>query len=313
MFSIIMPVYNHVRYVEAAVQSVLDQTCGDWELVMVDDGSTDGSGQLIDHLARSDRRIRVIHQDNAGPAAARNAALAIARAEWLTYLDSDDLFLPDALAGYRGFIREHPDVEFIHGYRHRLNRDGSVRPLRGQFQDRPTGTRELFGRMYLSHLCVCYRRELIDRAGPYDPRLRGCEDYDLYLRMSLHCRFVPLGKPTGLRRRHGANLSRQSGYSRRLEAAVLRRFVEELGGASMLEPDVVAARLGRLHYAAARQYFRAGCFRQAVEAARESLWWRPGIKARIIAVLSRLLGPLGRTDPRRLPSLSAPPPASPPP
>lgn len=303
MFSIIMPVYNHAAYLEQAVRSVLDQTCGDWELIIVDDGSTDGSGELADRLADTDGRIRVIHQANAGPSAARNAALAVARGPWLTYLDSDDLLLSDALDNYRRFIQDHPDVRFIHGFRHRLNEDGSVTPLAGEFQDRPTGTAELFGRMYLSHLCVCYRRELIERAGPYDVRLRGCEDYELYLRMSLHCRFDPLNKPTGLRRRHGANLSTQSGFSRLQEATVLRRFAQRQGGKAVLEPQRVRARLARLYYASARQYFKEGCFAQSRSAACESLRCNGSFKARLLAALGWLLWPVSKTDPRKLPEL----------
>ena len=309
-FSVIMPVYNHAHYLERAVQSVIAQTCDDWELIIVDDGSTDGSGGLVDRLAARDGRIRVLHQANAGPAAARNAGLAVARGPWLAYLDSDDLYLPDTLEHYRRFIQTHPDVRFIHGYRHRIDADGAVTPLHGEYQDRPTGARELFMRMYLSHLCVCYLRELTDRCGPYDVRLRLCEDYELYLRMSLHCQFVPLGRPTGLRRRHGGNISTQTGYSRLVEAMVLRRFVERLGGAALLEPAVIAARLGKLYYAASRQYFKAGCFAQARQGAQESLSWQPTAKARLIAGASAALAPLGRTDPRPLPSLEGPAPYS---
>ena len=110
-----MPVYNHVDDVAQAVESVLAQTRDDWQLCIVDDGSTDGSAQAVDQLASSDERISVIHQANAGPAAARNAALARTSAPWLTYIDSDDVWLPDALANYADFIAANPDAKFIYG------------------------------------------------------------------------------------------------------------------------------------------------------------------------------------------------------
>ncbi len=303
MFSIIMPLYNHAEYVADAVRSVQAQSCEDWELVVVDDGSTDGSTEIIDDLAVGDKRITVTHQPNAGPAAARNAGLKRSRGRYLAYIDSDDVYLPDALARFAAHFAAHPQAKFIYGYRHRLNGDGSVTKLSGEHQDRPTGTAELFKRMYLSHLCVCYRRELIDRAGHYDEGLRMCEDYELYLRISLHCPFEPIGQPTGLRRRHGKNLSRQTGYSRMLEAEVLRRFVEQQGGAAVLERAQIHWRLGRLYYAAGRQYFKAGCFRQAIAAIRLANNYRRTVKAAAVRLLSLCLLPLGRDDGREMPRL----------
>jgi len=302
-FSVIMPVYNHADYVGEAVASVRRQTVEDWELLIVDDGSTDGSGRIVDRLAAEDGRITVMHQANAGPAAARNAALARARGDWLAFIDSDDVWYDDALAAYRGFIAAHGDVQFLYGWRNRLNADGSITELAGEFQDRPTGTAELFGRMYLSHLCVCWRRALLDKVGGYDAALRNCEDYELYLRLSLHCRFEPIGRATGLRRRHGTNISRQTGYSRFQEAEVLRRFVQRQGGAAVLDEKVVRRRLGRLYYTAGRQYFRARCYRQAAAAMAEAHRYRRGAKSMALSVLARLLRPGGRDDGRELPRL----------
>ena len=298
-----MPVYNHARYVGQAVRSVQAQTHRDWELLIVDDGSTDGSGELVDELAKADERITALHQANAGPAAARNLAISKSRGVWLTYIDSDDLWFPETLANYADYIAAHPDAQFIYGYRHRLNRDGSVTELAGQYQDRPTGTAELFARMHLSHLCVCYRRRLIDRTGGYDETLRSCEDYELYLRMSLHCRFEPLGAPTGLRRRHSQNLSRQSGYSRMLEAEVLSRFIQRQGGAEVLDDGCIRRRLGRLYYSAGRQYFKARCFGQALAATKLAHKHARTFRSTGISLLSRLLLPLGRTDERQIPRL----------
>ena len=302
-FSVIMPVYNHAEYVRAAVESVVGQTRSDWELIVVDDGSTDGSAEIVESLAAGNARITAIRQENAGPAAARNTAIARARGKWLTFIDSDDVWFPETLARYAAYIADHADARFIHGYRHRLNADGTITELGGEFQDQPTGTAELFDRMYLSHLCVCFRRELLADEGGYDASLRSCEDYELYLRLSRHCRFEPLDLPTGLRRRHETNISRQTGYSRMLEAEVLRRFVERFGGAQLLDPLRVKRRLGRLYYAAGRQYFRSRCFRQAREALELARSHSPTKKAAILRLLSRLLLPLGKTDPRPMPKL----------
>ena len=94
LISIIMPVYNTEAYVEEAVRSVLAQTCSRWELLIVDDGSTDGSGAVCDALAREDSRIRVFHISNGGVSRARNLALQEAQGAYLCFLDSDDCYEP---------------------------------------------------------------------------------------------------------------------------------------------------------------------------------------------------------------------------
>ncbi len=302
-FSVIMPLYNQEQFVAESIQSILDQTFGDWELIIIDDGSTDRSGAIAESFAAKDDRITVLHQANAGCAGARKTGIARATGTWLAYLDSDDLWFPDTLASYAAHIEQHPEAEFVYGYRHRLNEDGTVTELPARYQDRPTGTADLFERMYLSHLCVAYRRELYDKVGGYDPALRNADDYDMYLRMSLHCRFEPIGRPTGQRRRHAGCLSQQTGYSRMLEGEVLRRFVEHRGGGELLDADRVARRLGKLYYSAGRQYFKARCYREAIAAIRTAHRYRRTIKSVGVGLLSRCLLPFGRRDERDMPAL----------
>lgn len=100
--SVIMPVYNAAEHLTAAVQSVLQQTFSDLELILIDDGSTDASPHLCDRFARQDPRVRVIHQINAGICAARNAGLAAAAGEYIAFCDDDDTFLPGFLAAAHG-------------------------------------------------------------------------------------------------------------------------------------------------------------------------------------------------------------------
>lgn len=101
-FSIIIPVYNVAPYLHECLNSVLAQTCPDWETVCVDDGSTDGSGEILDEYAARDRRVSVVHQQNRGVSVARNVAIERATGEWIFCLDADDLMEPD-------FIQEASD------------------------------------------------------------------------------------------------------------------------------------------------------------------------------------------------------------
>lgn len=111
--SVVMAVYNGLPYLAAAVDSILRQTMEDLELIIVDDGSTDDSAAVIAGYEKQDARIRVLHQQNAGLAAARNAGIALARGEFIAMMDSDDESLPARLEKQAGFLRANPDVAAV--------------------------------------------------------------------------------------------------------------------------------------------------------------------------------------------------------
>jgi glycosyltransferase involved in cell wall biosynthesis len=113
-FSIIVPIYKVEAFLLEAIQSVKSQSCGDWELLLVDDGSPDGCPALCDQAAEGDSRIQVIHQKNAGVSAARNAGMRQAAGEYLLFLDGDDRLAPDALSTLSQSLQQNAvDVVFF--------------------------------------------------------------------------------------------------------------------------------------------------------------------------------------------------------
>ena len=110
-FSVIVPVYNVAPYVGECLDSVLSQSCADWECLCVDDGSTDTSATLLDSYARRDPRIRIIHQPNAGVSAARNRALDTAHGQWVWFIDGDDRLREGALGMLQGALKEANDPQ----------------------------------------------------------------------------------------------------------------------------------------------------------------------------------------------------------
>ncbi|MBR3922421.1 MAG: glycosyltransferase [Kiritimatiellae bacterium] len=121
LFSIIIPVYNVAPYLRECLDSVLVQTLADWEAICVDDGSTDGSGAILDEYAEKDNRMKVIHQKNNGVSAARNVAMDIAAGEWITFLDSDDRIDPFRLQTLYAIARNNVGVDWIHETKHAAN------------------------------------------------------------------------------------------------------------------------------------------------------------------------------------------------
>lgn len=112
-FSVIIPVYNVAPYLRECLDSVLAQSFADWEAICVDDGSTDGSGAILDEYAKKDMRIRVIRQNNAGVSAARNAALDRVEGEWVVFADGDDALVPRALETLNGIVESSGELDMI--------------------------------------------------------------------------------------------------------------------------------------------------------------------------------------------------------
>lgn len=110
-FSIIVPVYNAERFLNTCVDSVLADEGADWELILVNDGSSDGSGALCDEYAARDTRVRALHQENKGPGGARNTGLENAKGEYVLFADSDDALVPGAMEKLREAVEaHHPDI-----------------------------------------------------------------------------------------------------------------------------------------------------------------------------------------------------------
>ena len=129
LFTVIIPVYNVEEYLEECAASVLSQSFGDLDVVLVDDGSTDSSGKIADSIAGKDERVRVIHRENGGRSAARNTGLDAARGEYILFVDSDDMIEQGALDAVAKTVDEsgRPDAVFLEA--EKFFPDGSMRPM----------------------------------------------------------------------------------------------------------------------------------------------------------------------------------------
>ncbi|MCH2240064.1 MAG: glycosyltransferase [Blastomonas sp.] len=180
-----MSVYNAERYVAEAIQSILGQTEGRFEFLIVNDGSRDASGSIIDRYAAQDSRIRAIHQENRGLIVSLNRMLDEARAPLVARMDSDDVSRPERFAVQLAWMQAHPDIAVLGTNTDELDADGAFFPCSDFHPEHPADIRErLMAASAMCHPSVMMRRDVIRALGGYRAAFRHCEDYDLWLRVS---------------------------------------------------------------------------------------------------------------------------------
>lgn len=182
--SVLLPVYNGERHLARALQSVLDQSFTDFELLVLDDGSRDGAPAILKRFAAADGRIRLVSRENRGLVATLNELIGMARGRYLARMDADDIALPDRFARQVAFLDAHPEVVCLGGAQALIDEEG--RYLTDLVP--PTGDAGIQARILAGHGAICHptamiRAEAMAAAGGYDPAMRHCEDLDLWLRL----------------------------------------------------------------------------------------------------------------------------------
>ncbi|HRU87460.1 MAG TPA: glycosyltransferase [Syntrophales bacterium] len=182
--SVVMSVYNDERYVKAAVESILHQTFRDFEFIIVNDGSTDGTREILSSF--HDGRIQVFDQENRGLTASLNRGLALARGEYIARMDGDDVSIPERFAREVAFLDENPSIGLVGTFAYRMDTRGRRVNLYTYKTD-PVEIREnLWVDCPFCHSAVMYRKACIDTVGGYRQRIGPAEDLDLWFRITEH-------------------------------------------------------------------------------------------------------------------------------
>ncbi len=185
--SCLLPVYNGERYVAEAIDSILGQAFGGFELVIVDDGSTDGTGRILERYRASDLRIRVMSQGNGGIVSALNAGLALCRGRYVARMDADDIALPNRFGFQTRYLDDHPGCVLVGGVAVSENMDGSGRTRLAGRTHEHTDLRHFPPKVAVSlHPLIMVRRETLVAIGGYRDSFRHAEDYDLFIRLGRH-------------------------------------------------------------------------------------------------------------------------------
>lgn len=207
LVSIIIPVYNAERFVRQALQSALEQTYGNIEVIVVNDGSTDRSPEIISGFM--DPRMRVIHQRNKGGSAARNAGIEIARGEYIKFLDADDVLLLETIEKQLEHSRKLSESEIVFGDFNFINREGIIREV-STFKETDVLSAEpetfFLSNWKILISCPLHRKEYLERIGGFDEKLPYGQESDLHFRLSLNgVRFKYQALPVFNYRSHSEN------------------------------------------------------------------------------------------------------------
>lgn len=223
LVSVIIPTYNRGWAIKEAIDSVLAQDFTDFELIVVDDGSTDNTQDILNSYKED---IIVLHQENKGVSAARNRGIASASGQYIAFLDSDDLWLPQKLSTQVDFFNTNPDALICQ------TEEKWIR--NGMFANPKKRHRKLSGNIFEQSLYLCLvspsavmmKRSLFEKAGMFDETLSACEDYDMWLRVSCRYPVYLIDTPLIIKRGgHADQLSRTSGQDRyRIQS--LKKIIE---------------------------------------------------------------------------------------
>jgi glycosyltransferase involved in cell wall biosynthesis len=230
LVSVIVPVNNGQRFLREALESVLAQDYRPLEIIVIDDGSEDGSSEVV----RSFEEVRYIRHENRGPGAARNTGIAAARGEFLAFFDADDLMLPHKLKIQVGYLLEHPDVDCVLAQQELLIEPGAAqpgwaRPLPGTSPPAPAPPSS-----------AVMRRRVLDRVEGFDTDYRLGEIMEWLGRVrDAGFTIVPLPAVVLRRRIHDGNLS---GDAERMQAAVVRGLKARIDRARQAEIRRVESR-----------------------------------------------------------------------
>jgi len=214
LVSVIIPVYNGERFLAEAIESVLAQTYRPVEVIVVDDGSTDGSAKIA---AKFKDNVHYVYQPNSGPAAARNRGLKMVHGGIIGFIDADDLWTEDKLQVQLPHLAGDPSVEIVLGHIKRMWAAEGTRDY-NQFTE---------PELALSLESCLFRKTVFDKVGYFDPTLCRCEDWDWFMRArELGVSIVTHEEVTAYYRRHEHNLTLQKELGDKYFAIVLKKSLE---------------------------------------------------------------------------------------
>ena len=292
LVSVIVPVYNCERYIDEALYSVYHQTYSNIEIIVVDDGSTDRTPEILKNHAQ---RIRLFHQDNGGAAAARNTALDNASGELIAFIDGDDYWHPQKLSIQVEYLERNPDVGVIAaGIKYYWpNADNTYPNPVESFPDEETNTfievqyEDIFASYPISTVTILARRGVIERTGRFDPVLRRGQDHDYWMRMAWQTRIHKLEKTLALYRMNPMSVTFNPGkvnYAALSIHKALARWGRKTPSGRLIPPSTIKAKLAKTWKDFAYMHYKYGSKYRALIALGYTLYYKPTEIAHLLKV-----------------------------
>jgi glycosyltransferase involved in cell wall biosynthesis len=272
LVSVVIPNYNYARYVGAAIESVLAQTYQPIEIIVVDNGSTDNS---LEVLRAFGKKIQLISQENRGQAGARNRGIEASGGEWIAFCDADDIWLPEKISAQMAIV-DRKTIGLV--YAGHTVVDAELRPLREVTpQNRgwvlPFFARDMKAVIPGGESCALIRKECFAKTGVFDLRLSTSSGYDLYRRIAQHyeVEFVP--QSLMLYRQHQSNASKHiEAFEHDVFIALEKMFSDPFSSAIF---SMRRTCYGRTHLSISGSYLRAGYYGKAVSHLFRGLFYAP--------------------------------------
>lgn len=214
LVSVIIPSYNSAIFLPEAIDSVISQDYSNWELIIIDDGSTDETASLVSKYLSKDDRISYFFQTNQKMASARNSGIRLARGKYVAFLDADNIFLPDKLSKQVSFMETNLECGVSYGkINYFYNKDKSILYKNEQPEFSGDIFEKVLPRNFINVLAVMVRKELFDKFGAFQEGWYACDEHYVWINLSYHgAIFSPLKDVVGLLRLHETNDSYRSDY-----------------------------------------------------------------------------------------------------
>jgi glycosyltransferase involved in cell wall biosynthesis len=273
LVSVIIPNYNYGRYLREAIDSVLNQTYLNLEIIVVDDGSKDNSKEVLESYGT---RIKTIFQQNQGVSAARNNGVALSRGEYLAFLDADDLWLPRKLERQLELFSRDQEIGLVHVGMEEIDEDGNtLSNLEDGMEGWISVEMLLFNKptIFGAGSGILIPRRVFDEIGGFDPRLSTSADWDANYQISARYRIGFVREILIKYRMHKTNMHSNV---RVMEDDMLLAYEKAFSGTDGRLARIKRPAYGNMYRVVAGSYFRAAQYRNFARVAVKSLFYRPG-------------------------------------
>jgi len=294
--SVVIPAFNAEKYIKESINSILSQTFQDFEIIVVDDGSTDNTGKIIKQYGS---KVNYIFQENSGPSKARNTAISVAKGKYIAFLDADDLWTPNKLELQVGFLESHKDVGMVFADMITFNENGVIiesylrkikRKINGVnfYKNLLTEQHEvrdpfllLVQANFIPTGTVVVRKSCINKAGLFDETISSVEDLDMWMRMAICCKIGFVPHVLKKKRDHAGNISKDNFKATVSAIYVRKKIAKQFPELAEIYRKDFDKRFSQLYFSKGYGYFSKQDLLKARTCFGESFFHKANAKALI--------------------------------